>query len=136
QDLQRYIHQLEKRVHDLHLSQQISLQKAPQIRMIQENHRMLVEKIQSSILNTIPLWKDQFTLSLTLERQKQAIEMQKKVTDTTNELLLKNSELLRTNSIEVAKENERGIVDLETLQKTQTNLIATLEDVLKIQEDG
>lgn len=136
QDLQRFTHQLEKRVHDLHLSQQIALQKAPQIRMIQENHRMLVEKIQSSVLNTIPLWKDQFILGLTLERQKQAIDMQKKVTDTTNELLLKNSELLKTNSVEVAKENERGIVDMETLKQTQTNILSTIEEVLKIQEEG
>lgn len=136
QDLQRYVHMLEKRVHDLHLSQQISLQKAPQIRMIQENHRMLVEKIQSSVLNTIPLWKDQFILGLTLERQSQAIEMQKKVTDTTNELLLKNSELLKTNSVEIAKENERGIVDLETLQQTMSNLLGTIDEVMKIQETG
>jgi len=135
-DLQRFKHQLEKRVHDLHLSQQISLQKAPQIRMIQENHRMLVEKIQSSILNTIPLWKDQFIIGLTLERQKQAIDMQKKVTDTTNELLLKNSELLRTNSVEVARENERGIVDMDTLKQTQANLLATIDEVLKIQAEG
>jgi len=136
QDLQHFKHQLEKRVHDLHVSQQIALQKAPQIRMIQENHRMLAEKIQSSILNTIPLWKDQFIIGLTLERQKQAIDMQKKVTDTTNELLMKNSELLRTNSVEVAKENERGIVDMETLKQTQANLLATIDEVLKIQEDG
>jgi len=136
QDLQHFKHQLEKRVHDLHLSQQIALQKAPQIRMIQENHRMLAEKIQSSILNTIPLWKDQFIIGLTLERQKQAIDMQKKVTDTTNELLLKNSELLRTNTLEVAKENERGIVDMETLKQTQSNLLATIDEVFKIQEDG
>jgi len=135
-DLQNLKNQLEKRIHDLHLSQQIALQKAPQIRMIQENHRTLIEKIQSSVLNTIPLWKDQFIIGLTLERQKQAIDMQKKVTDTTNELLLKNSELLRTNTVEVAKENERGIVDMETLKQTQSNLLATIEEVLKIQEEG
>lgn len=136
QDIRRFRHQLEKRVHDLHLSQQIALQKAPQIRMIQENHQMLVEKIKSSILNTIPLWKDQFIIGLALERQKQAMAMQKKVSDTTNELLLKNSEILRDNSVKVAKESERGLVDMEVLRQTGANIMTTIEEVLRIQEEG
>ena len=136
QDLVRFHNQLEKKVHDLHLSQQISLQKAPQIRIIQENNRILVEKIQSSVLNTIPLWKDQFIMYLTLQRQAKAVEIQKKVNDTTNDLLMKNSELLKMNTVAIARENERGLVDLETLQATHANLISTVEEVLQIQAEG
>lgn len=132
-DVQRYLNLLDKRVYNLELSRQISIQKAPQIRMIQENHRILLDKIQSSILNTIPLWKDQFILGLTLERQSQALSMQKKVTETTNELLLKNSELINKNTIEVAKENARGMIDIETLRQSMSHLVGIIDEVKNIQ---
>jgi uncharacterized protein YaaN involved in tellurite resistance len=123
-------------VHDLKLSRQIAIQSAPQIRLIQEVNQTLVEKIQSSILTAIPLWKNQVVIATTLLRQKKAMEAQKQVSKTTNDLLTKNSELLKQNTIEVARENEAGIVDIETLKKTQSDLITTLEEVLKIQEEG
>ncbi|MTV49246.1 toxic anion resistance protein [Heliobacillus mobilis] len=139
QELNDYIQfsdRLEKKIHDLLISRTVTLQTAPQIRLIQNNDHVLVEKIQSSILTTIPLWKNQVVLTLTLHRQQSALAMQKQVTDTTNDLLLRNSEMLKTNSIGVARENERAIVDLETLKKTQENLIHTLEETLKIQQEG
>lgn len=136
QDLRQFADRLEKRVHDLKLSRQVTIQTAPQIRMIQHMNETLVERIQSSILNAIPLWKNQVVIALTLFRQQKAAEAQKQVAETTNELLLRNSELLKTNSIEIAKENERGLVDIETLKRTQENLIATLEETLKIQAEG
>ncbi|HSH24839.1 MAG TPA: toxic anion resistance protein [Massilibacterium sp.] len=135
-DLMQFTDRLEKRNHDLKLSRQITMQTAPQIRMIQNMNQVLIEKIQSSILTAIPLWKNQLVIALTLFRQEKALESQKQVTKTTNELLLKNSELLKTNTIETAKENERGIVEIETLKKTQENLIETLEETLKIQQEG
>jgi uncharacterized protein YaaN involved in tellurite resistance len=135
-DLNQFINRLEKRVHDLKLSRQIAIQSAPQIRLIQEVNQTLVEKIQSSILTAIPLWKNQVVIATTLLRQKKAMEAQKQVSKTTNDLLTKNSELLKQNTIEVARENEAGIVDIETLKKTQSDLITTLEEVLKIQEEG
>ncbi|KZE93126.1 TelA-like protein [Geobacillus stearothermophilus] len=136
QDLRQFADRLEKRVHDLKLSRQVTIQTAPQIRMIQHMNETLVERIQSSILNAIPLWKNQVVIALTLFRQQKAAEAQKQVAETTNELLLRNSELLKTNSIAIAKENERGLVDIETLKRTQENLIATLEETLKIQAEG
>ncbi|WP_404803201.1 toxic anion resistance protein [Mammaliicoccus sciuri] len=135
-DLQQYITRLEKRIYDLQLSRQITLQSAPQIRMIQNINQTLAEKIQSSILTSIPLWKNQMAIALTLLRQQGASEAQKKVTDTTNELLLKNSEMLKQNAIRTAEENERGIVDIETLKTTQTNIVDTIQETLRIQEDG
>jgi len=135
-DLMQFADRLEKRVHDLKLSRQITIQTAPQIRMIQHMNQTLVERIQSSILTAIPLWKNQVVIALTLFRQKKAVEAQKQVTKTTNELLLRNSEMLKMNSIDVAKENEQGLVDIETLKKTQENLISTLEETLKIQQEG
>lgn len=135
-DLQQYINRLEKRIYDLQLSRQITLQSAPQIRMIQNINQTLAEKIQSSILTSIPLWKNQMAIALTLLRQQGASEAQKKVTDTTNELLLKNSEMLKQNAIRTAEENERGIVDIETLKTTQTNIVDTIQETLRIQEDG
>jgi uncharacterized protein YaaN involved in tellurite resistance len=104
--------------------------------MIQEVNQTLVEKIQSSILTAIPLWKNQVVIALTLLRQEKAMEAQREVTNTTNDLLLKNSELLKKNTVDIARENERGLVDIETLQKTQENLVETLEEVLQIQADG
>ncbi|MED4988088.1 toxic anion resistance protein [Parageobacillus toebii] len=135
-DLLQFADRLEKRIHDLKLSQQVTIQTAPQIRMIQHMNQTLVERIQSSILTAIPLWKNQVVIALTLFRQQKAVEAQKQVTETTNNLLLRNSEMLKTNSIEVAKENERGLIDIETLKKTQENLVTTLEETLKIQQEG
>lgn len=135
-DANQFINRLEKRVHDLKLSRYIAIQSAPQIRLIQEVNQTLVEKIQSSILTAIPLWKNQIVIALTLLRQKKAMEAQRQVSKTTNELLTRNSELLKQNTIEVAKENERGIVDIETLKRSQANLLTTLEEVLQIQNEG
>lgn len=135
-DLIQFADRLEKRLHDLKLSRQITIQSAPQIRMIQNTNQTLMEKIQTSITTAIPLWKNQIAIALTLLRQRKAVEAQKQVSQTTNELLMRNSEMLKSNAIEVAKENERGIVDIETLKKTQENLISTLEDTLRIQAEG
>lgn len=135
-DMMQFANRLEKRVHDLKLSRQITIQAAPQIRMIQNTNQTLVEKIQTSINTAIPLWKNQIAIALTLLRQHKAVEAQKQVSKTTNELLLKNSEMLKTNAIDAAKENERGLVDIETLKKTQENLVSTLEETLRIQAEG
>ncbi|NCU17546.1 toxic anion resistance protein [Pallidibacillus pasinlerensis] len=135
-DMMQFANRLEKRVHDLKLSRQITIQAAPQIRMIQNTNQTLVEKIQTSINTAIPLWKNQIAIALTLLRQQKAVEAQKQVSKTTNELLLKNSEMLKTNAIDAAKENERGLVDIETLKKTQENLVSTLEETLRIQAEG
>lgn len=135
-DMVQFADRLDKRVHDLKLSREITIQSAPQIRLIQNTNQALVEKIQSSIMTAIPLWKNQVAIALTLIRQRNAVEAQKQVSKTTNELLLKNAEMLKTNTIETAKENERGLIDIETLKKTQENLLATLEETLRIQEEG
>lgn len=135
-DMGQLINRLEKKIHDLVLTRTVTIQSAPQIRLVQNNNQVLVEKIQSSILTTVPLWKNQLVIAIGLHRQKQALQVQKQVADTTNELLLKNSELLKTNSIGIAKENERGIVDIGTLKKTQANLLETLEETLTIQQQG
>lgn len=136
QDFAQFINRFDKKLHDLKLSRMISLQTGPQIRLIQNNNQTLVEKIQSSIMNTIPLWKNQIIIAISLFRQKKALEVQQKVTDTTNELLKKNSEMLKQGSIEVAKESERGIVEIETLKKVNSDLISTIEETLQIQEEG
>lgn len=135
-DMMQYINRLEKRVHDLKLSRQITLQSAPQIRMIQNINQTLAEKIQSSILTSIPLWKNQMAIALTLLRQESASKAQQAVTNTTNDLLTKNSEMLKQNSLRTAAENERGIVDIETLKYTQENLVTTIEETLRIQSEG
>ncbi|MFJ8260524.1 toxic anion resistance protein [Rummeliibacillus sp. NPDC094406] len=135
-DLAQFVDRLEKRIYDLQLSRQITIQTAPQIRMIQQTNQTLAEKIQSSIMTAIPLWKNQIAIALTLNNQRRAVEAQKQVTKTTNDLLLKNSEMLKVNTIETAKENERGLVEIETLKKTQENLISTIEETLQIQADG
>ncbi len=136
QDMNQMANRFEKKLHDLALSRMVSIQTSPQIRLIQNNNQVLVEKIQSSILNTIPLWKNQIIIAIGLFKQKKALELQKEVTDTTNDLLRKNAELLKDSTIEVAKESERGIVDLETLKKVNTDLISTIEETLKIQQEG
>ena len=135
-DLIQFADRLEKRIHDLKLSRQITIQSAPQIRLIQNTNQQLIEKIQSSITTAIPLWKNQIAIALTLLRQRRAVEAQKQVSQTTNELLLKNAEMLKTNTIEAAKESQRGIVDIETLKRTQENLVTTLEETLRIQAEG
>ena len=135
-DFMQFLNRFEKKLHDLKLSRMISIQAGPQLRLIQSGDQALVEKIQSSILNTIPLWKNQIVIAITLYRQRSALKLQKEVTDTTNELLRKNSEMLKESTVEIAKETERGIVDIETLKKVNSDLISTIEDVLKIQADG
>jgi len=136
QDMNQVLNRFEKKLHDLDLSRMISIQTSPQIRLIQNNDQTLVEKIQSSILTTIPLWKNQIIIAISLFRQKKTLELQKQVTDTTNELLMKNSELLKAGSVGVARESERGIVEIETLKKVNDGLIATIEETLKIQREG
>ncbi|SHN23480.1 toxic anion resistance protein [Gracilibacillus kekensis] len=135
-DMLQFSDRLEKRLHDLKLSRQITTQSAPQIRLIQNTNQVLVEKIQSSILTAIPLWKNQIAIALTMLRQQSAVNAQKQVSKTTYDLLLKNAEMLKTNAVETAKLNEQGLVDIETLKTTQENLVSTLEEVLKIQDAG
>lgn len=135
-DYEDSANRFEKKLYDLELSRTISLQMAPQIRLIQSNDRELAEKIQTSILNTIPIWKNQIVLAIGLARQKEALEMQRAVTDTTNELLKKNAELLKQQSVDVAKESERGIVDIETLEKVNTDLIDTINETIEIHKKG
>lgn len=136
QDFNQMLNRFEKKLHDLKLSRMIAIQTSPQVRLIQGNNQVLVEKIQSSILNTIPLWKNQIVIAISLFRQKKALELQKDVTKTTNDLLMKNSEMLKDGSIEIAKESERGIVEIETLKKVNNDLITTIEETLSIQEEG
>jgi len=126
----------EKKLHDLELTRIISIQMAPQIRLIQNNDSLMVEKIQTSIVNTIPLWKSQMVLALGLHHSQQTMEAQRNVTNVTNELLKKNSEKLKMGSVEIAKESERGIVDVETLKLTNQNLIDTIDEVRQIQAEG
>lgn len=126
----------EKKLHDLELTRMVSLQMAPQIRLVQNNDTLMSEKIQSTIVNTIPLWKSQMVLAVGISHSAQAARAQREVTDMTNELLRKNAEILKTSTIETAKEAERGIVDIETLKTTNQSLITTLDEVLKIQTEG
>lgn len=135
-DLRHYLNRLDKRIYDLKLSRQITLQSAPQIRMIQDVNQTLAEKIQSSILTSIPLWKNQMAIAMSLLHQQKASKAQQQVTNTTNELLLKNSEMLKMNTIRTAKENERGIVELDTLKTTQQNIVDTIRETLSIQQQG
>lgn len=126
----------EKKIYDLELTRTISMQMAPQIRLIQSNDTAMSEKIQSTLVNTIPLWKSQMVIAIGLNHSSEAARAQREVTDMTNALLKKNAETLKTATIETAKESERGIVDIETLTATNQTLISTLDEVLKIQEDG
>lgn len=135
-DLMQFEDRLEKRTHDLKLARQITIQQAPQIRLIQNTNQALAEKIQSSINTAIPLWKNQVAIALTLLRQKDAVTAQRQVSETTNDLMKKNSEMLKISAIETAKENERGIVDIETLQKTQNDLVETIQETIRIQREG
>ncbi len=135
-DLGDKCNRFEKKLHDLELTKMIAMQTAPQIRLIQSNDTNMVEKIQTTIVNTIPLWKSQMVLALGIAHSTEAAQAQAKVTNLTNELLQKNAEALHTASVETAKESERGVVDIETLKKTNADLIQTLDDVLKIQQEG
>ena len=135
-DYANMINRFEKKLHDLELTRMISIQMAPQIRLVQNNDTLMVEKIQTSIVNTIPLWKSQMVLALGMHHSQQAMEAQRQVTDMTNELLTKNAEKLKMGTIEIAKESERGIVDIETLVATNQRLIETLEEVRVIQTEG
>lgn len=135
-DLDGLCQRFEKKLHDLDLTRMISIQTAPQIRLVQNSDTMMVEKIQSTVVNTIPLWKSQMVLSLGVEHANQAAKAQKQVTDMTNELLKKNAETLKMASIETAKASERGVVDIETLKNTNESLISTLDEIMKIQTEG
>ena len=135
-DFEDTVNRFEKKIHDLKLSKAVAIQTTPQIRLIQNNDKMLVDKIQTAILSTIPLWKSQIVIALGLHRQESVLKMQRSVSDATNTLLTKNAELLRQNSTEVARESERGIVDLQTLKKVNADLISTIEETIKIQQEG
>ena len=135
-DFSNMIGRFEKKIHDLELTRTISVQMAPQIRMIQNNDSLMAEKIRSSIMNTIPLWKSQMVLALSQYHSDQAMKAQREVTDVTNSLLMKNAEALHQGSVNIAKEAERGIVDIETLKKTNMELIQTLDEVRQIQDEG
>ena len=135
-DLDEKCSRFEKKLHDLELTRTIAMQTAPQIRLIQNNDTVMVEKIQTTIVNTIPLWKSQMVLALGIAHSAEAAQAQRQVTDITNELLRKNAETLHMATVETAKESERGIVDRETLQKTNADLIQTLDDVMRIQMEG
>ena len=135
-DLNQFMDRLEKRTHDLRLTRQMTIQQAPQIRLIQNTNQALAEKIQASIHTAIPLWKNQVAIAMTLLRQKDAVTAQRQVSQTTNDLMLKNSEMLKISAIETERENERGVIDIETLEKTQQDLVETLQETLKIQQEG
>lgn len=135
-DLEAMCQRFEKKIHDLELTRMVSIQTAPQIRLVQNNDTIMAEKIQSTIVNTIPLWKSQMVLALGVAHFRQAAEAQREVTDMTNELLKKNAETLKMATVETAKESERGIVDMETLKTTNESLISTLDEVMQIQAEG
>lgn len=135
-DYANMINRFEKKIHDLELTRVVAIQMAPQIRLVQNNDTLMAEKIQSVIVNTIPLWKSQMVLSLGIQHSKQAMEAQRSVTEMTNELLKKNADTLKMGTIETTKESERGIIDIETLKHTNQSLIDTLDEVVKIQNDG
>ena len=135
-DLAAQCDRFEKKLHDLKLTRQISMQMAPQIRLLQNNNALLVERIQSTLVNTLPLWKNQMVLALGLHHSQMAMQAQKAVTDMTNELLKKNAETLKMGTIETAKESERGIIDIETLVQTNQSLIDTITEVTRIQQEG
>lgn len=135
-DLEAMCQRFEKKIHDLELTRMVSIQTAPQIRLVQNNDTITAEKIQSTIVNTIPLWKSQMVLALGVAHSRQAAEAQREVTDMTNELLKKNAETLKMATVETAKESERGIVDMETLKTTNESLISTLDEVMQIQAEG
>lgn len=135
-DFESNVDRFEKKIHDLKISKTIAIQTAPQLRLIQNNDKILVERVQGAIYNAIPLWKNQIVIALGLSRQQNVLKMQQAVSDTTNELLRKNAEMLKLNTIETAKENNRSIVDMETVKKVNEDLVTTLTETLKIQQEG
>ena len=135
-DFESSVERFEKKVHDLKISKTISIQTAPQIRLVQNNDKVLIDRVQSAIYNSIPLWKNQMVIALGLANQKKVLEMQHSVNEMTNDLLKKNAEMLKIGTIETAKENERSIVDIETVRKVNDDLVTTIEETLKIQQDG
>ena len=135
-DFESNVDRFEKKIHDLKISKTIAIQTAPQLRLIQNNDKILVERVQGAIYNAIPLWKNQIVIALGLSRQQNVLKMQQAVSDTTNELLRKNAEMLKLNTIETAKENNRSIVDMETVKKVNEDLVTTLTEALKIQQEG
>ncbi|WP_371381172.1 toxic anion resistance protein [Sporomusa aerivorans] len=135
-DFEDMCNRFDKKIHDLELTRSICMQMAPQIRLVQNNDSTMVEKIQNSIINTIPLWKNHMVLAMGLSNAQKALEAQKAVTNVTNELLKKNAEMLKTSTVGIAKESERGIVDIETIKYVSQQLIATIEEVIQVQEDG
>ena len=135
-DMQSAINRFEKRLYDLKITKTIAVQTAPQIRLIQNNDMQLADKIESSIFTAIPLWKSQFVIALGLNNAQQALEAQKAVSDVTNEMLRKNSEMLKQGTIDIAKESERSVVDVETLVEVNNNLISTIDNVIEIQKQG
>lgn len=135
-DFEESVNRFEKKVHDLKISRTLAIQTAPQIRLIQNNDKVLIERVQTAIYHTIPLWKNQMVIALGLSRQHDILSLQRAVNDTTNDLLKKNAEMLKQNTIETARENERGIVDIDTVKKVNEDLISTLEETVRIQEEG
>lgn len=135
-DFEENVMRLDKKVHELKISRTIALQTAPQIRLIQNNDRLLVDKIQTAVLNTIPVWKSQVVIALGLARQQKVLKMQQEISDTTNELLTRNSELLKSNTVQTAREAQRSVVDVESLKTVNANLIQAIEETLKIQKEG
>ena len=135
-DFEESVNRFEKKVHDLKISRTLAIQTAPQIRLIQNNDKVLIERVQTAIYHTLPLWKNQMVIALGLSRQNDILSLQRAVNDTTNDLLRKNAEMLKQNTIETAKENERGIVDIDTVKKVNEDLISTLEETVRIQEEG
>ena len=135
-DYEENVNRFEKKIHDMKISKTIAMQTAPQIRLIQNNDRLLVDKIQTAILQTIPLWKNQIVLAIGLERQEKVLKNQQQITETTNKLLEANSQMLHQNTVETMKESERGLADIETLKKVNDELIATINDSIRIQQEG
>ena len=135
-DFEASVNRFEKKVHDLKISKTIAIQSAPQIRLIQNNDKALIDRVQTAIYSTIPLWKNQLVIALGLQAQQDVLRMQQAVSNTTNELLRRNAELLQQNSIETAQENERSIVDIETVREVNDRLINTIEETIKIQQNG
>ncbi len=135
-DFEQSVDRFEKKVYDLKISKTIAIQTAPQIRLIQNNDKVLIDRVQTAIYNTIPLWKNQMVIALGLSRQNQVLGLQRAVSDTTNELLKKNAAMLKQTTIETARENERGIVDIDTVKKANEDLISTIEETVKIQQEG
>ena len=135
-DFEQSVDRFEKKIHDLKLSKTIAIQTAPQIRLIQNNDKVLIDRVQSAIYHTIPLWKNQMVIALGLTHQQEVIAMQRAVSDATNDLLRRNAEMLKQNTVETARENERGIVDIETVKKVNEDLISTIEETVKIQQEG